>query len=314
MTALVPGCGNEILESGEECDGSNLSGASCTTKGFTGGTLTCTQSCLYNTTACTNSSSGGGGGSSSGGNNSAQVVIAGRAYPHSKVTILKDAQVVATTISDDAAQFQVIVQNLAAGIYIFSLYSEDTAGVRSAVRTFPVTVTKGVLAKIESIYISPTIVGDKIVVKQGDPIVLFGQSTPQSSITLEVHSAQPFFVKTNTGTDGAYLYNFNSALLDIGEHQAQARSSIDSIITPQSSAYMFAVGTENIYGTTTVRCPKRGDLNKDCRVNLVDFSIAAYWYSRPLSPAFILREKESLSGDGKVNLVDLSIMAFYWTG
>jgi hypothetical protein len=49
-------------------------------------------------------------------------------------------------------------------------------------------------------------------------------------------------------------------------------------------------------------------------VNLVDFSIAAYWYKRPLSADFKVKEAAKLNGDGKIDLVDFSIMAYYWTG
>jgi len=55
--------------------------------------------------------------------------------------------------------------------------------------------------------------------------------------------------------------------------------------------------------------PVRGDLNGDRRVNLVDFSIAAYWHGRPACPAAV-----DLNGDGKVTLTDLSILAAHWTG
>jgi hypothetical protein len=41
----------------------------------------------------------------------------------------------------------------------------------------------------------------------------------------------------------------------------------------------------------------------------VDFSITAYWYGKENPPADV-----DFNGDGKVNLVDFSIMAFYWTG
>ncbi|MBU2544617.1 dockerin type I repeat-containing protein, partial [Patescibacteria group bacterium] len=58
----------------------------------------------------------------------------------------------------------------------------------------------------------------------------------------------------------------------------------------------------------------KGDLNGDGRVNLVDFSIAAYWYKRTISAEFAVKESERMNGDGKVDLVDFSIMAFYWTG
>jgi hypothetical protein len=61
-------------------------------------------------------------------------------------------------------------------------------------------------------------------------------------------------------------------------------------------------------------CPTKADLNTDCAVSLVDFSIAAFWYNRILSESFALREREKLNGDGRVNITDFSIMAFYWTG
>ncbi|MEK9207287.1 MAG: Ig-like domain-containing protein, partial [Patescibacteria group bacterium] len=46
-------CGNGVLEGAEVCDSSNLNGQTCVTKGFTGGTLSC-SSCTFNTTGCTN--------------------------------------------------------------------------------------------------------------------------------------------------------------------------------------------------------------------------------------------------------------------
>ncbi len=49
-------------------------------------------------------------------------------------------------------------------------------------------------------------------------------------------------------------------------------------------------------------------------MNLVDFSIAAYWYGRPLDASFFDVEKLKLNGDGAVDLRDFSIMAYFWTG
>ncbi len=54
-TAPGPQCGNGAINAGEQCDGTNLSGQSCTTigQGFTGGTLSCTAGCQFNTALCT---------------------------------------------------------------------------------------------------------------------------------------------------------------------------------------------------------------------------------------------------------------------
>lgn len=60
------------------------------------------------------------------------------------------------------------------------------------------------------------------------------------------------------------------------------------------------------------KCFRRGDVNDDCKVDLVDFSIAAYWYKRPLPARFLAVEKSKLSGDGQVTLRDFSIMAYWW--
>ena len=52
-TTTTPVCGNSVIESGEVCDGASLGGKTCSTQGFTGGTLSCSSSCQLNTSACT---------------------------------------------------------------------------------------------------------------------------------------------------------------------------------------------------------------------------------------------------------------------
>jgi len=47
-------CGNETIDSGEECDGLDLNGQTCITQGFDGGNLSCTSNCDFNTSACYN--------------------------------------------------------------------------------------------------------------------------------------------------------------------------------------------------------------------------------------------------------------------
>lgn len=53
-TALppLPVCGNGQIEIGEECDGTNWNGQTCQTKGFTGGTLSC-SACRFDISQCT---------------------------------------------------------------------------------------------------------------------------------------------------------------------------------------------------------------------------------------------------------------------
>ena len=45
-------CGNGVINSAEQCDGSNLNGQTCVTQGFASGTLACASNCNFNTAAC----------------------------------------------------------------------------------------------------------------------------------------------------------------------------------------------------------------------------------------------------------------------
>ena len=47
------GCGNDILDSGEECDVSRLDGESCVSQGYPGGTLRCRLDCTFDESDCT---------------------------------------------------------------------------------------------------------------------------------------------------------------------------------------------------------------------------------------------------------------------
>lgn len=313
-TIKITVCGNNIKETGEQCDGSDLGGATCQSLGYPGGTLSCRADCTFNTSGCT--TAGGGGGPAYIPPPSETVVnFKGRAYPKSRVTLLKDAQIAATTVAGSDANFQISLSGLSAGNYIFSIYSEDREGRRSSLLTFPVSVTEGVITTVSGIFIAPTIAVDKSEVRRGDNIAIFGQSAPQADIVISVSSEEEFFGKTISDKEGIYLYNFDTSVLDYGSHQTKSKASIGNLeISGWSKVLGFLVGTKNVFVGLPQRCPTKADLNNDCRVNLIDFSIAAYWYKRPLSVLFAATEKENLNGDGKIDLVDFSIMAYYWTG
>ncbi len=58
-------CSDGFVDTGEDCDGDDLNSGTCVTEGFASGSLTCSSSCAYVTSACTaaaSSSVGGGVG------------------------------------------------------------------------------------------------------------------------------------------------------------------------------------------------------------------------------------------------------------
>jgi hypothetical protein len=185
--------------------------------------------------------------------------------------------------------------------------------------TFPVSVTTNITTKVSGIFIAPTISTDKSEVRRGDNIVIFGQSSPLSEVTISINSDEAIFVKKNSDAHGTYLVNFDTSVLPLGAHHTRSKASQDGDITEYGNTVAFQVGTKNITRDIPVSdngsackgktSSTKADVNCDVHVNLVDFSVLAYWYKRARPPVTI-----DLNNDGKVDLVDFSIMAFYWTG
>ena len=149
-TIKISVCGDGFVDTNEQCDLTDLDGASCSSRGFTGGSLSCTFTCEFDTSACTSGSSGGsgggGGGSGGGGGggggggilapHQTEVAFRGKAYPSSYITLLKDAEVVATTKAGPDANFEIRLSGLSAGTYTFGIWAEDSSGRRSITHTF----------------------------------------------------------------------------------------------------------------------------------------------------------------------------------
>jgi hypothetical protein len=314
ITAIKPGiCGNNIKEINEECDGPDLGGQTCASLGYSGGTLSCNANCTFNTSGCTTQSPGGGGG----GTQPLQygtIIISGKAYPNSEVTFLSDGQIREITRAGSKGDFEITLNNVSPGLYLFTLYSEDFKGRRSSLLTFQVFVSAGSTVRSSGIFLSPTIDIDKTAVRKGDVLQIFGQASPDADVIINVSSEEEKFFRITTEKDGSYLYALDTGILEIGDHYTKSKQVYQNqMISPYSRTLSFNVGEKSIPKEST-KCPQKGDLNNDCRVNLIDFSIAAYWYKKKLSPQFVKIEKEKLNGDAKVNLIDFSIMAYYYTG
>jgi len=313
-TIKISICGDNIKDDNEECDGTDLAGKTCQDFGYPLGSLSCSPACdSFNTAGCYTTTTTtlvipGGGGGGYVAPAETKINFSGKAYPKSTVTLLKDAQVAATTVAGTDASFTISLTGLSGGNYIFSIYSEDNKGNRSSLLTFPVGVTVGVITNVTGIFIAPTIDVDKEEVRRGENIAIFGQSLPEANITIQVSSDEEIFISTESDSSGVYLYNFGTEVLNYGDHFTKSKTAKNGDISSFSRAVGFLVGTKTVLKTKT-QCGQGPDFNNDCRVNLVDASILAYWYNKPSPPA-----RYDLNGDGKVDLIDFSILAFYWTG
>lgn len=248
-----------------------------------------------------NTSSGSGGGIIGG-----SVDIKGLAYPHTKVVILKDGVIVATTTADPGAAFSVKIANLNPGEYVFGVYAEDSKNLKSAPISFAVTVGRGIAVSIDNVFLAPTIGVSSTSVRRGEPIGIFGTTAPSASVALHVHSTPEYTQQIAASTTGTWFKQFDTSTLQPGSHVTFSRSSLDDRVTAQSTTIGFTVGNATVPTALT----KRSDLNNDGAVNVIDFSILLYYWHRtpPVS------SKADIVKDGTVDIIDFSMLLYDWTG
>jgi Dockerin type I domain len=158
ITATVPGCGDGEVQISEDCDGNNFNDATCSSNGFSGGSLSCTNACTVDTSSCTTgSSSGGVGGGSSNSNTiavtTANVVFIGTAPFRSTITLLKDGQFEENTPANSSGDFQITISDVSKGSYIFGLYATNSDGLKTETVTFPIEVNSKATVKVSDIFI-----------------------------------------------------------------------------------------------------------------------------------------------------------------
>ncbi len=242
-------------------------------------------------------------------------IFRGIAYPGSTITILKNGFIVSEMPANPDGTFDIRVRDLAVGTYSFGIRAEDGNRLKSKLLLFTVVVSSGVATILDGIFLPPTITSDKTEVKRGDTITFTGYSTPDATVRLSfipTFSTFEIIKQSKANASGTWEYVMDSSLLAGGDYEVRAKSILPADLSPYSDPLVFKVGTKNTLrpkNELLAGFRKKCDLNDDSRVNLLDFSIMAFWYKRLGFPA-----KVDLNTDSNVNLTDLSILAYCWTG
>ncbi len=239
-------------------------------------------------------------------------IFKGFAYPGSVVSVLKNGIIISSTPANVDGSFEIGLPNLSQGTYSFGLVAEDSDRLKSKLVTVTIFVSSGIATTVNGIFLPPTITSDKIEVKKGEIIIFSGRSIPNAEVRLSLAGIAEVIKKTVASSSGVWSYTLNSQELSFGEYEAKALSLAENTLSPYSNSITFTVGTvsrirskaSSLFGFRA-KC----DLNNDSRVNLLDFSIMAFWYKRLGFPP-----KVDLNTDNSINLTDLSILAYCWTG
>jgi hypothetical protein len=249
--------------------------------------------------------SGGGGG---GGGGSYPIVFSGLAYPNAKVFLLKDSQLQSEVIADSEGIFSINTAVNSSGSFSFALYAQDVKGLRSNFLTVLVNVNSGT-TNVKDLILPPTVYLDKTEVKKGDVLKLSGFSAPNADLAVNISGSVSEQLTTKSNSLGEYVLELSTTATPLGKYFIQVKTILGSLASIFSHKLSFLVGTENVPTPEIGQCPQRADFNNDCRVNLIDFSILAFWFKKTPVPKEI-----DLNSDGQADLIDFSILAYYWTG
>lgn len=267
---------------------------------------------------------GGGNGASSGGSGGSGgfegtnkpyqsgdglVIITGYAFPRSTITVLVDGQIADTVTSDADGSFSSTLDAIARGAYTFGVYGTDRNNVKSSTYSTTFTVTGARGSTLSNINVMPSIKVSPNPVDPDSTLVVSGYSIPNATITIEnQNDKSSATLKTFTATsdsNGAWSVNISTDGFNKGTYKVRAKAKQDAGVSTNFSGYTF-------YGVgEAAKVARSSDLNRDGKVNLIDFSILLFWWNTAGGNS---NPPADINGDGRVSLTDFSIMIFNWTG
>ena len=297
-----PYCGDGILQTqfGEECDdGTN------TDDGF------CSADCRLIPAGAGGGGGGGGGGAGRTGGGQVelgetQVNITGRAYPNSTVNIILDTENIGTVRTNNNGDFEFLTGS-SPGTATLGVWAEDRQGTRSVTFNTTFDVTQAAITNINNVLLPPTLRLSAQEVDPGDVVTVSGQSIPNATVEVEVQPSG-LTLETESGNNGSWELELDTALISIAEHTIRARTLTGTPPLTTNSAFSRSL---QLFVGVDGQPTSNSDLNRDGRVDLIDFSILIFWWGTDGGNS---NPPADINGDGIVNLADFSILLFNWTG
>lgn len=232
------------------------------------------------------------------------VQFRGRAYPYSEVFLLRDGVFISSVFADPDSFFNINIPEDEGGSNMYTLYAVDKNNTKSLFLNFPTRIKEGYLNFINNILFAPTIVSDKNEVASDGFVNVSGYAYPNAS--LEIVIKNNTYSKTfnlSSKKDGTYSINLPLNSIPKGDYNLFVKYQND---TRFSKLLKLIISNKNILNDKKVEYLP-GDCNKDNIINLIDFSVLAFWYKKDNPPLCVDTNKDNF-----IDLVDFSILAYYW--
>ena len=252
----------------------------------------------------TPSRSGSGGNFLKGGD----VTLDGITFPQGSLVITQDGVIVKEEAVSVLGTFTDLFSNLQRGTYTYGVYVKDPSGHRSSTYNSTIYLIGGTNNIIAPIYLSPTIVAASTTVPIGGDIEVSGFGIALKKV-LGVMNKQGnaqtgiLTASTTANGNGSWKLKFSTDGLTKGTYQVK----VQSIVSAKDQSIFSPVLYIGVGENPNPDFKNRADLNKDGKVNLVDFSILLFNWKGSDAVA-------DINQDGIVNLTDFSIMLANWTG
>jgi cysteine-rich repeat protein len=249
--------------------------------------------------------SGGGGGSDTELGNTL-ISVTGLAYPGRTVNIILDSETVGSVKANNLGRFD-FTTDASPGTASLGFWATDAQNTRSVTLNTTFDVTQGAVTNITGIILPPTIRVTNANINPGDIVVVSGQAVPNATIELQIGSSAPTNKTTSAG-DGNWSISLNTSGLSPKEHLLKARSVSGTPPLLTQSSYSSAL---QLFVGVNGQATKPSDLNRDNKINLIDFSILIFWWGTNGGNS---NPSADINGNGKVGIEDFSILLFNWTG
>ncbi len=266
------------------------------------------------TTGTPGAGGSGGAGDIRGGSDvlfRSSVVISGRAPVNSSVTILKDGAQQSSVQASATGAFSSTISGLERGTYTFVSYATDAQGNKTSRFSSTLTLNSGTTNAISGVLLSPTVMPDSEQIGIADDLHVSGIGVPGTMVNLLVRDVPgpgqvgiPREYTASTTATGAWEYTVPAKDLKRGTFEIKVKTVTADVSSEYNAPTYVGVGEAPAEQADT---GNRSDINKDGKVNLVDFSILLTHWNDSDPDA-------DINLDGTVNLSDFSILLFNWTG
>jgi cysteine-rich repeat protein len=299
-------CGDSVLQTihGETCDdGNNTSGDFCS------------DVCILEPAAggggsTSGSSGGGGGGKPTEDYGDTSVSVSGKAYPNVTVNILEDGDTIGTVRANSSGDFQ-FSNEAQPGATTYGFWANDVNGTRSTTFNTTFDVTQGAVTTVSGIYLPPTLKLSATSIEGGGSITFSGQTVPNARVSIHVDNNK-IVESAPADASGKWSFTMAGSRAGQGSHTVKVKFELTEGVsaTVKRESTFGALQSFGV-GTAAQAVAGSSDLNRDGKVNLIDFSILIFWWGTNGGNS---NPPADINQNAKVGLEDFSILLFNWTG